>query len=105
MKALKGCVNETCPASKEKPQKNEDENACCEQCGETLVYVCKRCHTQLPDDSKRYCIRCEAKRADRKDKILDGARHVSEGIAGIGALIILGDKTGFDLKDIFKFKR
>lgn len=84
MGKIKGCGNEACEAFKKKTTYKETEGFC-SKCGCVLAYVCKDCHTQLPDDTKKYCVRCLAEHEDRKDK----AKKVAAGIGG-GALAMGG---------------
>jgi len=67
MKVTKGCGNELCMAHKKKETYKEIESFC-SKCGNSLVYVCKDCYTQLQGKDEKYCVRCAAKHDDRKDK-------------------------------------
>ena len=80
MGKIKGCSNETCEAHKKNIRYKESE-ASCLNCRGPLVYVCKDCYTQLPDDTVKYCIRCLAKHEDRKIK-------TKKVVAGLGVLAL-----------------
>lgn len=84
MRKIKGCGNESCEVHKKKITYKGSEIVC-SKCGSPLVYVCKDCYTQMPDDTDKYCVRCLAKHKDRKDK----AKKVATGVGG-GALVVLG---------------
>ena len=96
MGKTKGCGNETCEAFKKEITYKESEKFC-SKCGSVLVYVCKDCYTQLPNDDVKYCVRCFAKHEDRKDK----AKKVVAGVGG-GAIVGYGfvkkyGKKAFDV--------
>ena len=84
MRKIKGCSNDSCEAYKKKVTYKEAE-ALCSKCGSSLAYVCKDCYTQLSDDSEKYCLRCLAKRKDRKAK----NKKVLYGFGG-SALVVGG---------------
>ncbi|HHX61626.1 MAG TPA: hypothetical protein GX707_13100 [Epulopiscium sp.] len=69
MRRLKGCSSVKCIANKNKHTFKEANNYC-SKCGNTLYYVCKKCHTQLPGDSDKYCVRCSAQKQDKKESTL-----------------------------------
>jgi len=80
MGKIKGCSNETCVAHKKKTTYKESDKFC-PKCGNALTLVCKDCKTQLSSDKDKYCLRCHAKRDDKKDKVK---------IIGGGAALALG---------------
>ncbi|HZK61778.1 MAG TPA: hypothetical protein VFC41_06850 [Anaerovoracaceae bacterium] len=84
---IKGCGKESCEAHKKNIIYKESE-AFCSKCGSPLVYVCKDCYTQLPEDTEKYCVRCFAKHEDSKEKAMKvGASVVSAAFAvGVGIL-------------------
>lgn len=84
MGKIKGCSNETCEAHNKKSQYKESETFC-SKCGNPLVFVCKGCYTQLSHGNYKYCVRCNAKHEDRKDR----AKRIVAG-AGAGALAVGG---------------
>lgn len=88
MSKIKGCGSSNCIANKKKIKyKNTDEF--CSKCGKQLVYVCKKCFTPIPENSKgSYCIRCQAERDDRKDNTLDKAKKIGGGVVGVGAMVL-----------------
>jgi hypothetical protein len=89
MGKIKGCGNEACETHKKKITCKESE-AFCSKCGSPLVYVCKDCYTQLPDDTEKYCVRCLAKHEDRKDK---AKKVVGSALAVVGVTFTLGKKA------------
>ena len=96
MGKIKGCGNESCETHKKKITCKESE-AFCSKCGSPLVYVCKDCHTQLPDDAKKYCVRCFAEHEDRKDKAKKLAAGVGGGALAVGGVIFTYGKKVFDV--------
>lgn len=92
MGKIKGCGNESCEAQKKKITYKESETFC-SKCGNPLVYVCKNCHTQLPDNDKKYCVRCFAEHKDRKDK----AKKIVGGALAVGGFILTYGKKAFDV--------
>ena len=79
MGRIKVCANEPCEAYKKK-NAYKDSEVFCSKCGSPLVYVCKDCYTQLPNDTDKYCVRCLAKQDDRKD--------TAKKIVGVGFGVI-----------------
>ena len=96
MGKIKGCGNEACEAFKKKITYKEAE-AFCSKCGSQLVYVCKDCHTQLPDNAKKYCVRCFAEHEDRKDKAKKVAAGVGGGALALGGVMFKYGKKAFDV--------
>lgn len=95
-KALKGCVNEECIA-KQKKMYFKDSDTFCPKCGKPLCYVCKRCGMKLPDNTRKYCIRCENEMRDERDEwgktIING---VSKGMSKAGKALGEGGKQVAD---------
>lgn len=83
MANVKGCINAACVAH-EKQTLYKDVDDYCSKCGSRLVYVCKKCHTQLPDSSEQLCERCLAEKQDKKDRNLKRAGVVLGGVAAVG---------------------
>lgn len=85
MGRVKGCINKVCVANQKKITYKEGDDYC-SKCANKLYYVCKKCHTQLPDDSEKYCVRCLAKKQDHKDHALKIVSRtvVTVGIAAVG---------------------
>ena len=92
----KGCGNELCESHKKKITYKNSE-AFCSKCGSPLVYICKECYTQLPDDTDKYCVRCLAKHEDRKDKAIKVAAKVGGGALAVGGVILTYSKKALDL--------
>ena len=96
MRKIKGCGNESCESHTKKITYKESE-AFCSKCGNSLVYVCKDCRTQLPDDGKKYCVRCFAEHEDRKDKAKKVAAGVGTGALAFGGVLFTYGKKAFDV--------
>jgi predicted amidophosphoribosyltransferase len=95
MGKTKGCGNEACEAHKKKITYKETDGFC-SKCGDPLVYVCKDCYTQLPDDTEKYCVRCLAAHEDKTDK----ARKVAAGgVLAVGGVML---KFGKNVLDVVK---
>jgi len=87
MGRIKGCGNGPCEANKKKITYKETETFC-SRCGRPLVYVCRECYTQLPDNTEKYCVRCHAKREDRKDKAKKAGVGIGGGALAVGGVLI-----------------
>ena len=81
MSKVKGCINDTCSA-KHKEILFKEDDMFCPKCGQPLYYVCKSCHTKLPDGENKLCVRCLAKKEDRKKNIKVG---VGAAVATVSA--------------------
>ena len=77
----------------------KESEAFCSNCGSPLVFVCKDCYTQLPDDIEKYCVRCRAKHGDRKDKTKKILTGVGAGVGGIGGSFLVA-KFGKKVLDV-----
>ncbi|MBQ6479030.1 MAG: hypothetical protein IJI44_06650 [Erysipelotrichaceae bacterium] len=86
-KRVKGCPNENCKDYKKIRYKAEDRF--CKSCGSELIFVCSKCWTPLADDDqkKKICAKCEAKREDRKENIINTAKKIGEGTVAVIALV------------------
>ena len=88
MKQAKGCINKSCEANKKKIKYKSDDNFCL-KCGSSLVPVCKKCHTQLPEDEKNVmCVRCAAEKQDQKDKVVDGAKKAGGAVVAAAGVVV-----------------
>lgn len=76
-----GCPNPECTSFKHKKKYKGDVDTCPE-CGCALSHVCKSkdCYTVVVDNDEPFCLKCKAKREDKKDK-----RRKAAGMGGIGA--------------------
>ena len=101
MGRIKGCVNDSCSAHKKKVKYKENE-AYCSICGEPLAYVCRDCHTQLPDGQGKYCVRCQAKHADNWDKAKKNAAKIGGGVVAGAAVVVAVGKGIASLINPFK---
>ena len=81
MKKVKGCINQDCKANKKKSLFDAKNNFC-PLCGKELVFVCKKCYTQLADNTKKpYCVRCLAeKKQDRENVAKAGVAVLCLGV-------------------------
>ena len=93
MKVIKGCANDSCMAHKKKLTYKEAD-IFCSKCGKELVFVCKDCYTQLPNDNEKYCVRCNAKHEDRKDKV---KKVAAGGALAVGGLVLKFGKKAFGI--------
>ena len=95
MRKIKGCGNESCEAHKKKITYKDSETFC-SKCGDSLVYICKDCYTQLPDDTEKYCVRCLAAHDDRNDK---AKKVAAGGVLAVGGVML---KFGKNVLDVVK---
>ena len=92
MHKVKGCLNQECSDYKKKV-KYKEKDSFCKSCGRRLSYVCKKCYTQIPQESiGRLCVRCEAGRQDLKDKVIKWGKSAGAAAAGIVAIIFYNGK-------------
>ena len=96
MGKIKGCGNESCEAHKKKITYKDSETFC-SKCGDSLVYICKDCYTQMPDDTEKFCVRCLAKHEDRKDKAKKVAAGVGTGALAVGGVMFKYGKKALDV--------
>lgn len=89
MGKVKGCGNESCEAHQKKKTYKCSETVC-SKCGNSLVYVCKDCYTQLPDETDKYCVRCHAKYSDRNHKAKKGLLKVGGVVITFGTIYKVG---------------
>lgn len=94
----KGCVNPECDACRRREHFKE-ENKYCSECGSKLEYVCLDCHTVLPDNTKRYCLRCEAKNNAKGANIKNNLEKAGEVVMAAAPAIAAGGKFIADHKD------
>ena len=90
----KGCINKECSSCKKKTL-FDNKNNFCPICGEQLYYVCKKCHTQLEENTK-LCLR----HLEEKEQNIAKAKETGAGIvAGAGVVAVGIRKYG---KEIIK---
>ena len=94
----KGCVNKECTAFTKKTL-FDNKNNFCPICGEPLYYVCKKCHTQLEENTK-LCIRHLEEREDKIDKAKKTGGKVIAGAGLVAAAI--GKNGGKIVKEVVK---
>jgi hypothetical protein len=98
MDRVKGCVNEKCIAHEKKVLYEENEEYC-SKCGVKLDYVCKtkKCYTFLEKSDGKYCIKCQAKKEDRKDEAKKAVFKVG------GVMLTFGTLAATKGKHIIKY--
>ena len=81
----KGCINPICKLSKNETKQKTDVNFCPE-CGDRLVFVCKKCFKEIEDRGEKhaYCDACEVEREQKKQEAVDKAKDV----AGKGVKVV-----------------
>ena len=104
MGRVKGCVNEECITHLKNIKYKETENFC-SKCGVGLVQVCKghNCYTFLEENDGKYCVRCQAKRDDNKDKVKKAATYVGGMAVAAGGCAVKSGKNV--IKNISKLKQ
>lgn len=72
----------------------------CTICGDKLILVCSRCHTEISDEGidHKMCARCEAVIKDRNEKIVANVKNVARGVVGV-VPVAANKLKGVDLKD------
>lgn len=90
MKKIKACLNDKCKG-KEKKITYKADDTFCTKCGNELFFVCKKCKTTRIDENadSNLCIRCQAEKEDKNEKMKDGAKKF-----GTGALAVAGSIGG-----------
>ncbi len=85
-KRIKGCPNDKCDDYKKIKYKAEDRF--CKSCGTELIFVCSKCWTPLAGDDpkKKICAKCEAKREDRKEKLIQTGKRAGQAVASLAAV-------------------
>ena len=87
----KGCPNPACGAN-QKMMKFKADDGVCPKCGTQLSFVCSssKCYSSIEDQGPKHriCASCEAKKADRKDAILDKGGKALSGIGIVGAVVV-----------------
>ena len=63
IKAKKGCINSECVMCKKKEHSHKDD-LFCPKCGNSLSFVCEKCHTVLEDGTTKLCVSCQAKKKE-----------------------------------------
>ncbi|MBE6755550.1 MAG: hypothetical protein E7555_03720 [Ruminococcaceae bacterium] len=84
IKAKKGCINPDCVMCKKKVHAHK-EDSFCPRCGNELSFVCEKCHTFLPDSSKKLCLGCQAKKDDAKVKSGENLAKIGTGVLSVAA--------------------
>lgn len=87
----KGCPNPACGAN-QKMMKFKADDEFCSKCGTQLSFVCStsKCYSSIEDQGPKHriCASCEAKKADRKDAILDKGGKALGGLGVVGAVVV-----------------
>lgn len=84
-KRIKGCPNPNCEVHRNKA-KYQSTDQYCKICGTPLVFVCKRCYAEIPDEGIdiRMCKRCKDYLRSRRKGFQNGAKN----LAAIGRDVI-----------------
>lgn len=91
-KAIKGCINKDCKSYKKTPYKDTDNF--CSKCGSPLYYVCKDCWMELPDNTQKYCVRCDSIRKDKNDELVKTiSEEILKGAKVAAAFVTEGSKV------------
>lgn len=98
MKLTKGCANVNCD-SHIKKVKFKNTESYCSSCGKQLVYVCNDCYKILENEYNKYCVRCNAKHDERKDKLKKYGTTAGAGAVTVGIFVA---KKGKKVLDIIK---
>ena len=93
-KRVKGCSNPDCENHIKKIKlKATDEF--CPKCGESLVFVCKKCFGEIQDLGPEHnkCTHCmeaaQAKKEQRIDKAKDVAKKAGGAVMGVGGAVVV----------------
>lgn len=93
-KRVKGCPNSDCENHIKKLRfKTTDEY--CSKCGEPLVFVCKKCFSEIQDSGPEHtkCTHCmeeaQAKKEQYIDKAKDIAKKAGGAVVGVGGAIVV----------------
>ena len=91
----KGCVNKECASFKKKTL-FDNKNNFCPICGEELYYVCKKCHTQLEENTKLCLYHLE-----EKEQNIEKAKEVGVKVVGFAGILAVGiKKHSKDIVDV-----
>lgn len=88
IKAKKGCVNQECIMCKKKKHIHKDDSFCA-KCGNSLSFVCEKCHTVLEDGTSKLCISCQAKKDDNTERRKGGLSKAGAIIAPVIGAVAL----------------
>ena len=95
IKAVKGCINPECEGCKKKTHYYETTDMYCVKCGNPLSFVCKKCHTVLPDGSTKLCVSCQAEADDKKEARKKTIQNLAKGAGSaltVVAAVVIGKK-------------
>jgi len=70
---------------------------------ENALLCLQRMYTQLPNDSKKYCLRCLAERQDRIDIARENTLKIVGGVVGAVGIAVAGPGKKV-IQAILKFK-
>lgn len=107
-KRIKRCTNPTCERYITKYKYKATEKYC-SLCGNSLVFVCGDCFDKIEDEGPqhRICARCEAIRADRKEKAAEYGKAakdmaVKAVVAAPVAVVHMKDVNPKNVKSVAK---
>ena len=111
-KVIKCCINPICTVYHKKSAYAADDRFCI-KCGQELYHVCKgkdtddgeTCFTILDSDKQKYCMRCEAVIAQRKEDATQKVKDVGGKALQVGGMAIafagpIADKGGKVVKAV-----
>lgn len=96
-KRTKCCPNEICENGRNrKKNKYGADSQYCDACGSELVLVCSKCLGPIADEGPKHkiCATCEAKTADRNDKIKKIGGRIVVGAGALGTAAVAFVRNG-----------
>ena len=102
-KRIKMCATPNCPMYiKQITFPAEDQF--CKRCGQPLIFACKSCLKPIDDKGPEHikCTLCEAKAADRKQKIINTAKTGAELAFTVVTVVPGGGKVIKTLQKVIK---
>lgn len=102
-KRVKGCSNPEC-VNHIKRIKMKPDDEYCPKCGSELVFVCKKCFSEIQDidEDHRVCIHCIEEAREKKEKTIEKAKDYGKKAvvaAGTGVLAVGGKIVTKVMKD------
>lgn len=93
-KRVKGCPNSDCENHIKKVKYKATDEFCL-KCGKPLVFVCKKCFSEIQDSGPEHtkCTHCmeeaQAKKEQRIDKAKDVAKKAGAAVVGVGGAVVV----------------
>ena len=102
-KRVKGCSNPEC-VNHIKKIKMKAEDEYCPKCGTELVFVCKKCFSEIQDidEDHRICTHCIEEAQEKKEKRIEKVKNYGKKAAvaaGTGVLAVGGKIVTKVMKD------